>query len=253
MGPMVWPMRSVFAGLLIGLCACTGRALGGAPSTSGTPIANTPLESTGGAAASRPPSGSPDCSGFPAAQQRTHADAKLVRVVCLKETTGPVAALEEEQASATGADPPVPVVELFSRGPNGWSLLADLSRIPAGAPLVGMRGQLLENLDPVDFSGQGGDWLVVGVLSVGASTGPLEVSVLSFRSNDVAIDKQIGTMSGGTATVRGNSVLIETGAYQPGDPHCCPSGVLRERLAWNPMERAVEVVDQEVTAISSRS
>jgi hypothetical protein len=168
---------------------------------------------------------------------------------------GPIAAVQEQAtgglstgSSGTGA-PPIEYVDLFVKSPSGWSPLADFSRLPSGQALSGVEGQTVEAFAAVDFEGQGKESLAIAVLSFGASTGPLRLRILSFRGTDIALDLEEDTRSDGTVVVDGRTLVLETGSYGPGDPHCCPSGVIHQRIGWSAAHKKVEVLEQTITPL----
>ena len=231
--------------VVIGLCACSR--------TQSSPTTTT---STPRPAVTQSPSTSSSTTSTVAAAQAcpspvpVRPGAQPREVVCVsRKSAPPIAAVvsQDPGSPSAGPEPPPFYVELVSDG----QVLADLSKIPAGAPLVGTAGRIVEMIAPVDFDGDGTESLVVAVLAVGASTGPLDVAVLSFRGVDVAVDFREGTQRGGTVRVEGNELVLETGSYAAGDPGCCPSGVLHQRIGWNPAVQRVEVREQSTTPVSS--
>jgi hypothetical protein len=74
---------------------------------------------------------------------------------------------------------------------------------------------------------------VVGVLSIGATAGPLEVWVISMSDGAFRTEFYDKTERGGRVTVERQALVLEYGVYEPGDPGCCPSGLARERVAWD--------------------
>ena len=220
--------------------ATTSPAATAAPTTSTPATGRAPAAATGG------------CSDLPVASL-ARPGASVVRVVCVTRAgDAPIAAVQEHAAASPGPEPPTAYVELFTKGPQGWGLLVDLSKYPPGRPLVGEPGQIVETLIPLDFDGDGTDSLVLGVQVVAASAGPLEVSVLSFRGVDVAVDFQEGTDTGGVLTVEGRFLVLETGLLG-GNPRCCPSAIRRQRIGWNPTTKRVEVLEQTDTPVATRS
>lgn len=240
---------------VVAAAACSGSSPAAAPTSAPTTIATSPGPSAPSSSSSAPATSAPaGCDGVQAVAAPARPGAKLVNVACVRRVTDPaIAAVSFEQPGRGQGGPPPPLVDLYLRNRDGWELLADLSKLPVGRPLVGFEGQILETLQPLDFDRDGNDSLVLGVLSVGASTGPLDVSVLSFRGPDIAVDLQVGTQSGGTLSVDGKVLVLETGSYAPGDPHCCPSGRLRQRIGWSQEHKKVEVLEQSVTPVSSRT
>jgi hypothetical protein len=144
-----------------------------------------------------------------------------------------------------GAAIPVARLEVFTYRNDRWVLALDASaEAPRGAegapatilasPLASGPGQIVELLDAVDFAGDDVPELVVGVLSFGATAGPLELWVIAM-DDDGAFRTELydKTQRGGRVIVDGRSLILEQGVYEPGDPGCCPSSVARERIAWD--------------------
>ena len=75
--------------------------------------------------------------------------------------------------------------------------------------------------------------------------------MVSFQKDDFAFVFAEDTTSGGTLSVEGNRVVLETGSYAAGDPRCCPSGVLRETIGWDAETKHVKRLDANVTPVTS--
>ncbi len=77
----------------------------------------------------------------------------------------------------------------------------------------------------VDFRGEGRPYLVLGIQNVGASNGPLDVWALHWDGGAFAKEFNYSTDRGGTLVRDGATLKLDTGAYAPGDPGCCPSSI----------------------------
>jgi hypothetical protein len=66
--------------------------------------------------------------------------------------------------------------------------------------------------------------LVLGVLNEGAGAGPLDVWIWSW-GRPFKREFRYSTTQGGTLATQGKTVTLDTGAFEPTDPMCCPSGM----------------------------
>lgn len=150
-----------------------------------------------------------------------------------------------------GAQIPVARLEVFDHRDGRWVLALDASaEAPDGAkgapdtilapPLGSGPGQIVELLDVVDFAGDEVPELVVGVLSFGATAGPLELWILSMDDRGFRTELYDRTERGGRVIVEGRGVVLEYGVYEPGDPGCCPSRLARERIGWDETTGTIE-------------
>jgi hypothetical protein len=95
---------------------------------------------------------------------------------------------------------------------------------------IGGINQVVQFVDLIDFFVDGTPQLVVGILNVGASAGPLEIWVISgVPGAEGAASFQTefyeATTRGGELTREADRLLLDTGAYAPNDPGCCPSRI----------------------------
>ncbi len=139
---------------------------------------------------------------------------------------------------------PLHRLEVFDHRDGHWVLVLDASReAPPGAEAVpetilvppgpGAPGQIVEVLEVVDFAGDDVPELVAGVLTVGATAGPLEVWVISMDDDAFRTEFYEKTERGGRVIVDDRALVLEFGVYRPGDPGCCPSELARERIRWD--------------------
>lgn len=139
---------------------------------------------------------------------------------------------------------PLHRLEVFDHRDGHWVLVLDASQEgPAGAekapdtillpPGPGAPGQIVELLEVVDFAGDDVPELVAGVLTVGATAGPLEVWVVSMDDDTFRTEFYEKTERGGQVIVDDRALVLEFGVYRAGDPGCCPSELARERIRWD--------------------
>jgi hypothetical protein len=139
---------------------------------------------------------------------------------------------------------PLHRLEVFDYRDGHWVLVLDASQeAPPGdetapetillPPAPGAPGQIVEVLEVVDFAGDEVPELVTGVLTVGATAGPLELWVISMEDDTFRTDFYEQTERGGRVIVDDRAVVLEFGVYRAGDPGCCPSDLARERIRWD--------------------
>ncbi|HEV3475737.1 MAG TPA: LppP/LprE family lipoprotein [Actinomycetota bacterium] len=152
-----------------------------------------------------------------------------------------------------GAEIPVPRLEVFDHRDGHWVLVLDAThQAPPGvegtpdtmlaSPGPGSPGQIVQVLDVVDFAGDDVPELVAGVLTFGATAGPLELWILSMDEDQFRTEFYEKTERGGRVIVDDREVVLEFGVYEPGDPGCCPSGEARLRIFWD--EAAERIVSE---------
>lgn len=141
-------------------------------------------------------------------------------------------------------------VDVFTWRGGRWRKVLDATEFRSpGARRVLLDPELsgveLAFLEGVDFFGDGSSELVVGVQHYGASSGPLDVSVLEFAGGEVRERFFTQTTSGGELDRNGNTIVLTSGSYTPADPHCCPSFTATETIAARGSEIGV-VAQKEV-------
>lgn len=104
-------------------------------------------------------------------------------------------------------------------------------------------------LEGVDFFGDGSSELVVAVQHYGASSGPLDVSVLELAGGEVRERFFTQTTSGGELDRNGRTIVLTSGSYTPADPHCCPSFTATETIAAR--GREIQVVAREEVPVDT--
>jgi hypothetical protein len=105
-------------------------------------------------------------------------------------------------------------------------------------------GRLPNTVEVVDFAGDGAPEMVVGILTVGAGPGPLELWVLSMTDSVLRTELYERTERDGELRVRGGRLLFEFDVYRPADPGCCPSRVERQVIGYAPGEGQVAVLER---------
>ncbi len=150
-----------------------------------------------------------------------------------------------------------PFVEVFDVRDGRWTRVFDAtgSAPPgAGAPAAMLSagaefvGQSVDSLAAVDFAGDGRPELVVGILTFGATAGPLELWIVSMGDDGtLATVLYRVTERGGLIGIETDRLRVEYGVYRKHDPGCCPSRFAVETIGWNSAAGRVEVLDRRVT------
>jgi hypothetical protein len=155
--------------------------------------------------------------------------------------------------------PRVPYLDAFAwdPGPEEWIKVFDANSYQDAAtgrgPVLAATdatGQAVPFLQIIDFAEDGAPELVVGVQSFGASSGPLDVWILSWLSETFTTEFLRSTERGGQMAFGESTVTLETGVYRPGDPGCCPSAIETLVIGWDPTPGRIVVLErteQEVT------
>lgn len=86
--------------------------------------------------------------------------------------------------------------------------------------------------------------LVVGVVVIGASVGPLDVWVLALGADGLVTEFFEATQRGGRLTLDDFTLLLETGRYAPADPGCCPSRIERQRIGVDPATGRIAILSR---------
>jgi hypothetical protein len=111
-------------------------------------------------------------------------------------------------------------------------------------------GQVIEVLDLADLARDGTPELVAAIANVGATSGPLELWILSMGSDgSLRTEYYMRTERGGKVAVAEGRVLIEFGVYRKGDPGCCPSSFEVRTIGHDPERDAIRVLDRERTSL----
>ncbi len=149
--------------------------------------------------------------------------------------------------------PPVPYLDAFSWDPARADWVRVFEATSYQDPATG-RGPLLAATDAtgqevpflqvIDFAEDGAPELVVGVQSFGASSGPLDVWILSWLSEAFTTEFRRSTERGGQMAFGESTVTLETGVYRPGDPGCCPSAIETLVIGWDAGVERIVVLER---------
>jgi hypothetical protein len=105
-------------------------------------------------------------------------------------------------------------------------------------------GRLADTVEVVDFAGDGAPELVVGILTVGAGPGPLELWIVSMADGELRTELYERTVRDGELQVRADRLLFEFGVYRPSDPGCCPSQVERQVIGYGTSQGEIVVLER---------
>jgi len=92
--------------------------------------------------------------------------------------------------------------------------------------------QQIDFLELVDFRRDRSPEVAVGILTIGAAAGPLDVWVVS-ADRGWRTELFEATQSDGRLAVVGNRLLLDTGSYAPSDPQCCPSRIEHQVIGFD--------------------
>jgi hypothetical protein len=195
----------------------------------------------------------------PAASELVRDGARPVRTVTgdLDGDGTPEVVVASVDVAAGDLGVPIPYLEVFDLRGRRWTRVFDATgNAPPGegtpaAMLVsageGFVNQSVATLDVVDFGGDGPERLVVGIANAGATSGPLEVWIISMGPDGrLATDFYEASERGGEITVDGNRVRFRFGVYRNRDPGCCPSRMATQTIGWNPDTDRIEVLHERV-------
>jgi hypothetical protein len=157
---------------------------------------------------------------------------------------------------------PTPYLEVFAAEGEDWRRVFDASgHAPPGAgapgPMLAPQdqelavGQAIEVLELADLAKDGAPELVAAIANVGATSGPLELWILSMGSDGLRTDYYMRTDRGGKVAVADKRVLIEFGVYRKGDPGCCPSSFEVRTIGYDSEADAIGVLDRERTRLDT--
>ena len=156
---------------------------------------------------------------------------------------------------------PTPYLEVFAAVDGDWRRVFDASgNAPPGAGAPGSMlapqdqelavGQAMEVLELADLARDGTPELVAAIANVGATSGPLELWILSMGpERALGTEYYMRTDRGGKVAVAGDRVLIEFGVYRKDDPGCCPSSFEVRTIGHDPEREAIRVLDRERTSL----
>lgn len=127
-------------------------------------------------------------------------------------------------------------LDIYSWNGTKWRRVFDATRyrppaaddtvLPFGDP-GGLGGRSVDFLRGIDFHGDDSHELAIGISTYGASSGPMEIFVLSKVGNRVRTEFTEVTERGGKLSKDGKTLVLATGEYLPSDAMCCPSFMKR--------------------------
>jgi hypothetical protein len=148
-------------------------------------------------------------------------------------------------------------LEVFAAVAGGWRRVFDAEGPAppgvAGAPPTmissgdgGFVAQSVHALDVVDLASDGRPEMVTAIASAGATSGPVELWILSMDTEGAFRTEFYGsTARGGTVTVQGRVVSFEFPVYRRNDPGCCPTFVERQTIGHDPATGSIVVLERE--------
>ena len=145
-------------------------------------------------------------------------------------------------------------------GEGGWPRAWEASApAPPGNPQApesvlekaepGAVSQQLDFLALVDMKDDGSSELVVGVLNVGAGPGPLDVWVIGFGPEGAINEFWEQTTQGGVLVAAGDTVRLQTPAFEPDDPACCPSSIEHQTIGFAKAADRIKVLERTFTPV----
>jgi hypothetical protein len=162
-------------------------------------------------------------------------------------------------ARATQSSPfrfPAQFLDVYAYRDGGWRRVLDATGAAPpgeGAPdrmldPVGreLTSRLVDAVAVVDMAGDGASEVAVGVLTVGAGPGPLELWILSMEDGVFRTELYERTTRGGEISVQGRRLLFEFGIYRSDDPGCCPSRTELQVIGFDPRTAEVAVLDRNI-------
>jgi hypothetical protein len=152
---------------------------------------------------------------------------------------------------------PAPYLEVFAHREGEWRRVFDATgHAPPGegTPPAMLEpadeefavGQSVDVLEVADLAHDGASEVVVAILNVGATAGPLELWIVGMSpAGDLLTEYYMRTERGGKVAVSGDRVAIEFGVYRRKDPGCCPSSFEVRTIGYDPQEGAIRVLERE--------
>jgi hypothetical protein len=150
---------------------------------------------------------------------------------------------------------PTPYLEVFAQRDGEWRRTFDATgNAPpgVGAPDVMLHPmtedfanpQTIQELELVDFAGDGSAEIVAAIANQGATSGPLELWVISM-DDESRTEYYVRTERGGSIRVEGEGVTLEFGVYRRKDPGCCPSILETRTIGHDPASGAIVTMERE--------
>jgi hypothetical protein len=161
----------------------------------------------------------------------------------------------------TGAVIPQGYLDVFlDDGHGGWSHdWSATGPVPPGDPsapasvLTKARprevSQEVDTLAVLDLAGDRSGDLLIGVLNLGAGTGPLDAWVIGFGPQGPTTEFWEATVSGGVLIGAGDTVKLDAPDFAPSDPACCPSRISHQTIGYDPATGKVRVLRQTFTPV----
>jgi hypothetical protein len=148
-----------------------------------------------------------------------------------------------------------PHLEVFGAGDERWVRIFDAeATAPPGAenapPTMiasgqGFMAQSVHVLEAADLDHDGASELVAAIASAGATSGPLDLWILTVgRSGRFRTAFYGGTARGGRVTVDGDVVRFEVPVYRKDDPGCCPSVLEHQTIGLDPQSGRIAILER---------
>jgi hypothetical protein len=148
-----------------------------------------------------------------------------------------------------------PYLEVFDVRDGHWTRVFDATGSAphgGGAPPhmlaasgEGFVGQSVQTLEVVDFAGDGRPEMVAGIANFGATTGPLELWIVSMGdAGGLATELYRDTARGGEIVVEDDRLRFEYAVYRRHDPGCCPTFTDTLVIGWNEASGRIEVLER---------
>ncbi len=151
---------------------------------------------------------------------------------------------------------PTPYLEVFGRRDGEWRKVFDATESALdgeGTPDVMLQPttegfaspQTVEVLELVDFQHDSTEEIVVAVSNVGATSGPMELWIISMEDQEPLAEYYARTERGGNVGVGNSRVTLEFGVYRKKDPGCCPSILELRTIGYDPASGRILTLDLE--------
>jgi hypothetical protein len=147
---------------------------------------------------------------------------------------------------------PPQYLDVFAFRDGSWRRIFDATMdLPAGeshpqgmldTPAEDVINRLVDSIHVVDLEEDGTSELVVGVATIGAGVGPLELWILSLEGEKLRTDFYDRTTRGGEIVVDGKRIVFEFPVYRPRDPGCCPTRFERQVIGFDEGTGSVTVL-----------
>lgn len=139
---------------------------------------------------------------------------------------------------------PAQYLDVYAYRAGSWRRILDGTvEAPSGvgtsdrmldAPGPRLISRLVDSIQVVDLAGDGAPEVAVGILTVGAGEGPLELWILSMSEDGgLRTEYFLRTTRGGEVVSEADRILVQFGVYRPQDPACCPSRIERQVIGFD--------------------